>query len=131
MAHGDRHFGGYSVFVERAGGRARASRVGHRGPSGHVGREFSRNAIGTGGRFGPDTAVGFERLIRAVQLVVLPFDEPQARLAAQAFLRYGKGQNHPAQLNMGDCAAYALATTLNEPLLFVGDDFTHTDVARC
>jgi len=70
-------------------------------------------------------------LIRAVQLVVLPFDEPQARLAAQAFLRYGKGQNHPAQLNMGDCAAYALATTLNEPLLFVGDDFTHTDVARC
>lgn len=85
----------------------------------------------TGGRFGPDTAVGFERLIRAVQLVILPFDEPQARVAAQAFLRYGKGQNHPARLNMGDCAAYALATTLSEPLLFVGDDFNHTDVARC
>jgi uncharacterized protein with PIN domain len=31
-------------------------------------------------------------------------DEAQARLAADAFQRYGKGQGHPAQLNMGDCA---------------------------
>lgn len=84
----------------------------------------------TGGRFGPDTAVGFERLIQVVQLVVLPFDENQARIAAQAFRRYGKGQGHPAQLNMGDCAAYALSKTLNEPLLFVGNDFTQTDVSQ-
>ena len=85
----------------------------------------------TGGRFGPDTAIGFERFIGVVQLVVLPFDEIQARIAAQAFRRYGKGQGHPAQLNMGDCAAYALAKTLNEPLLFVGNDFTQTDVEQC
>lgn len=51
----------------------------------------------SGGRFGPDMAVGFERLIQVAQLVVLPFDENQARLAAQAFRRYGKGQGHPAQ----------------------------------
>lgn len=85
----------------------------------------------SGGRFGPDMAVGFERLIQVAQLVVLPFDENQARLAAQAFRRYGKGQGHPAQLNMGDCAAYALAKTLNEPLLFVGNDFARTDVEQC
>ncbi|MGH7592451.1 MAG: type II toxin-antitoxin system VapC family toxin [Gemmatimonadales bacterium] len=87
--------------------------------------------ICTGGRFGPDTAVGFERLIRATQLVILPFDEPQARIAGQAFQRYGKGQKHPAQLNLGDCAAYALAMALKEPLLFVGNDFSQTDVERC
>lgn len=85
----------------------------------------------TGGRFGPDMAVGFERLVQVTQLVVLPFDEHQAQLAAQAFRRYGKGQGHPAQLNMGDCAAYALAKTLNEPLLFVGNDFAQTDVEQC
>jgi ribonuclease VapC len=52
-------------------------------------------------------------------------------LAADAFQRYGKGQGHPAQLNMGDCAAYALAKSLNEPLLFVGNVFAQTDVEPC
>ena len=42
--------------------------------------------------------------------------------------RYGKGSGHKAQLNLGDCAAYALATSLDLPLLFKGNDFTHTDV---
>ena len=34
---------------------------------------------------------------------------------------------HPAKLNFGDCFAYALATDLDEPLLFIGQDFIHTD----
>ncbi len=59
---------------------------------------------------------------------MVPFDEPQARVAADAFQRYGKGQGHSAQLNMGDCAVYALAKMTNEPILFVGDDFSHTDL---
>jgi ribonuclease VapC len=32
---------------------------------------------------------------------------------------------------LGDCAAYALARTLNEPLLFVGNDFAQTDIEQC
>ena len=52
---------------------------------------------------------------------------PQARLARDAHLRYGKGR-HPAALNFGDCVSYALAKHLDEPLLFVGADFARTDV---
>lgn len=53
------------------------------------------------------------------------------RLAASAFGRYGKGIDPRARLNLSDCAAYALAKTMNAPLLFKGDDFTHTDLQSC
>lgn len=56
-------------------------------------------------------------------------DEPQAQLARAAWRRYGKGR-HPAGLNYGDLFAYALARDTGEELLFKGDDFTKTDVAR-
>ena len=51
-----------------------------------------------------------------------------AARVAEAYARWGKGA-HPAALNFGDCFAYALARETATPLLFVGDDFTHTDVA--
>ena len=70
-------------------------------------------------------------LVEEIGAVVMPFDEQQARLADAAFLRYGKGQGHPAQLNLGDCAVYALARAVGEPLLFVGQDFSQTDVSQC
>ena len=44
--------------------------------------------------------------------------------------RHGKGANSKASLNLADCAAYALAKTMRAPLLFKGDDFTHTELAR-
>ena len=50
--------------------------------------------------------------------------------AVAAFAAYGKGRGHKAQLNLGDCFAYACARCLHVPLLFVGDDFTHTDIER-
>jgi ribonuclease VapC len=59
---------------------------------------------------------------------VVPFDEAQARIARQAYVRYGKGSGSPARLNFGDCISYALAKTTGMPLLFKGDDLTHTDV---
>ena len=52
-----------------------------------------------------------------------------AETALEAFARYGKGQRHPAQLNMGDCFAYAVAKSYRTPLLFKGDDFTQTDIS--
>jgi ribonuclease VapC len=50
-------------------------------------------------------------------------------LALDAYRHWGKG-NHPAGLNLGDCVSYALARTLNAPLLFKGEDFARTDVRR-
>jgi len=49
--------------------------------------------------------------------------------AVDAWLRYGKGR-HPAALSFGDCLSYAVARLAREPLLFVGDDFTKTDVPQ-
>jgi ribonuclease VapC len=72
-----------------------------------------------------------QRFLEEIGAIVMPFDEGQVRLADAAFQRYGKGQGHPAQLNFGDCAAYALAKSLDEPLLFVGNDFAATDIGKC
>jgi ribonuclease VapC len=63
-----------------------------------------------------------------VQPIVDPVTESQVRIARSAYRQYGKGSGHPARLNLGDCFAYALARERNEPLLFVGEDFIHTDI---
>jgi ribonuclease VapC len=65
--------------------------------------------------------------LRTARMTVEPFDENQALIAFDAYRRFGKG-NHPAGLNIGDCAAYALAKSLDAPLLFKGNDFARTDV---
>jgi ribonuclease VapC len=67
-------------------------------------------------------------LLEALSIRVEPVTEAHARLARQAYRDYGKGSGHPARLNFGDCFSYALAIEADEPLLFVGDDFSHTDV---
>lgn len=58
---------------------------------------------------------------------LVPVDAEQARVAVEARLRFGKGR-HPADLNYGDCFAYALAKVTGEPLLYKGGDFARTDV---
>jgi ribonuclease VapC len=60
---------------------------------------------------------------------IVPFDEALSHVAFEAYRRFGKGR-HPAKLNMGDCAAYALAQSRGWPLLFKGDDFAQTDIER-
>jgi ribonuclease VapC len=67
--------------------------------------------------------------LRDYRIDIVPFDETLSNLAFDAYRRFGKGR-HPAKLNMGDCAAYALATSRGWPLLFKGDDFARTDVER-
>lgn len=66
-------------------------------------------------------------LLREFGIGVIPFDEEHARVALDAFVRFGKGR-HPAALNFGDCLTYATASVANQPLLFVGDDFSKTDL---
>jgi uncharacterized protein with PIN domain len=53
----------------------------------------------------------------------------EAETALAAFSRYGKGRGHPAQLNLSDCFAYAMATNPRTALLFTGNDFSKTDIA--
>jgi ribonuclease VapC len=65
---------------------------------------------------------------RQFAMEVVGFDSAHARIAQEAWLRYGRG-NHPAKLNFGDCISYAAAQVAGEPLLFVGADFSQTDVA--
>lgn len=62
-------------------------------------------------------------------VTVVPFDLDHFILAADAFRRFGKGRDHPARLNHGDCLAYAVAKRVGAPLLYKGGDFGHTDLA--
>jgi ribonuclease VapC len=72
----------------------------------------------------------FDDFVREANLSVEAVTAEQADIARAAFRDFGRGSSHPAKLNFGDCFAYALAKATGEPLLFKGDDFSHTDVAR-
>ncbi|WP_439632892.1 type II toxin-antitoxin system VapC family toxin [Glycocaulis sp.] len=78
----------------------------------------------------PDSVVAFDSLVEELGLELIPANAEQGLIARQAYRLYGKGSGHPAQLNLGDCFAYALAASTGEPLLFKGGDFAHTDVMR-
>jgi uncharacterized protein with PIN domain len=69
-----------------------------------------------------------DELLEHSGISVIPFDAAMADAAFDAFRRFGKGQGHPAQLNIVDCAAYALAKLRGEALLFKGTDFDKTDI---
>ncbi len=84
-------------------------------------RKGRRNSSGVGGA----TA---DQLVASSRLHHVPVTAAQAALARQAYRDFGRGSRSPAQLNFGDCFAYALATEAREPLLFKGDDFGHTDI---
>ena len=79
-------------------------------------------------RFGLDAVGLFEELLENGGIVVVPLDDEMAAAAFDAFRRFGKGQGHPAQLNIIDCAVYALAKVRSQPLLFKGGDFDRTDI---
>jgi ribonuclease VapC len=72
----------------------------------------------------------FDLWLQRAAVEIVPVDVEQTEMARRAWRRFGKGR-HPASLNYGDCFAYALAATRDEPLLFKGSDFVKTDVKRC
>lgn len=78
-------------------------------------------------RWGEAGGRELDALLTRLDAQTIAVTAEQTEHARDAFRRFGKGR-HPAGLNFGDCFAYALAVTLNEPLLFVGDDFSRTDV---
>jgi ribonuclease VapC len=68
-----------------------------------------------------------ETLLNDSLVSLMAFDGDLERLAGGAYRVFGKGF-HSAQLNYGDCMAYAVAKHHELPLLFKGEDFSMTDV---
>lgn len=69
-----------------------------------------------------------ESLLTQADVEVVPFDPIHAAAAAAAYQDFGKGAGHPARLNLADVFSYALASVEDEHLLYVGDDFSRTDI---
>ncbi len=78
-------------------------------------------------RRGESGGFNLDLLVTRLQIEVVPVTGEQAELARAAYRTYGKGV-HPAGLDFADCFSYALARFMGEPLLFVGDDFSKTDI---
>ncbi|MGD9815504.1 MAG: type II toxin-antitoxin system VapC family toxin [Hyphomonadaceae bacterium] len=86
--------------------------------------EVLARALSTDGQAGLERA---EDVLKSFGIEIVPVDADAARIAADAFARFGK--RTPAALNLGDCFAYALAKQRGAPLLYKGGDFAKTDVA--
>lgn len=78
-------------------------------------------------RLGADARPMVAGLLDSLEIATIAFSDAHWRTAIEAFWRYGRGR-HAAALNFGDCLTYAVASLANEPLLYVGDDFTRTDL---
>lgn len=78
-------------------------------------------------RTGVDNSSRLRNMLYELGIEIEPVNVAQMWIAADAYRRFGKG-NHAARLNFGDCFAYALAKSLDLPLLFKGEDFRRTDI---
>ncbi len=75
-----------------------------------------------------EAAEDVRAFLAAAGIQTVPIAPADAETALLAFSRYGKGRGHPAQLNLGDCFAYAVARERRVGLLFKGEDFNKTDI---
>ena len=88
---------------------------------------LTETTIVMSGRIQGDARGWLARFLTEASVVTIPFGDVHWGAAVDAWLRYGMGR-HPANLNFGDCMAYATAKVSGEPLLFVGEDFPRTDI---
>lgn len=89
---------------------------------------FLEAAIVIDGSRDPIASRRLDDLVSEAKLAIEPVTTAQARIAREAYRDFGRDSGHPAALNFGDCFAYALARSTGEPLLFKGNDFSHTDI---
>ena len=75
------------------------------------------------------TRDAIDYLIEDLQIREIPISSTIGVAALDAAMTYGKAVGHPADLNFGDCYAYACAKTHRLPLLYKGNDFAKTDLA--
>jgi ribonuclease VapC len=78
-------------------------------------------------RFGPESVGWLQQFADEFRLVEIPFGSLHRKVAVEAYARYGRGKGR-ADLNYGDCLAYAVARLAGRPLLCVGVDFSSTDL---
>jgi ribonuclease VapC len=78
----------------------------------------------------PVMSANLDALLREMEIEIVAVTASQAKIARQAYRDFGKGSGHKAQLNFGDCFAYALAAESGEPLLFKGNDFVEAGLTR-
>ena len=74
-----------------------------------------------------EIAAELSSLIDGLGFEVVAVTPASARRIAEAYAQWGKGI-HPAALNFGDCFAYEVAKEHACRLLYVGDDFSKTDI---
>lgn len=103
------------------------------GPQGSVAAadvrsELARSRVVVDRRRAARASSRFDDLISETGIALEPVTVEQARIAREAYRKFGKGSGSPVPLNYGDCFAYALAKATGEPLPFKGNDFRHTDV---
>lgn len=89
---------------------------------------FLEAAVVIDGSRDPVASRRFDDFLREAAMIIEPLTAEQAHLARAAYRDFGKGSGHAAQLNFGDCFAYALSRAVREPLLFKGKEFRHTDI---
>jgi ribonuclease VapC len=89
---------------------------------------YVETSIVVDARRDPTLSRRLDELLRRAGVEIVDLTARQAEIARQAHRDFGRGSGHPAKLNYGDCLAYALAKDADEPLLYKGDDFVHTDV---
>jgi ribonuclease VapC len=80
-------------------------------------------------RYGMDGILDLDLFMAKAGIEISSVDSDQANIARRAFRDFGRGR-HPAELNFGDCFSYALARSLDLPLLFKGSDFSKTDIRQ-
>jgi ribonuclease VapC len=78
-------------------------------------------------RYGDHGERELDLFVQRAHVEIIPVTEEHAEYARSAYRRFGRGR-HASGLDFGDCFAYAFARALDEPVLFVGDDFGRTDV---
>jgi ribonuclease VapC len=93
----------------------------------YTGATLLEAVIVLGGKSSFNPVEDVNKLLELIGGGFVAFDAEMTAIAQQAFLRYGKGR-HQAKLNFGDCMSYALAKSLDIPLLYKGNDFALTDI---
>jgi ribonuclease VapC len=88
--------------------------------------QFELHMVATG-RLKREGVSMAQQLLESLDIEIVDWTEEHSQIASTAFLNFGKGR-HKAALNFGDCMAYAVAKSLDAPLLFKGEDFVHTDI---
>jgi len=78
-------------------------------------------------RKGPELVEIMHRFLESTGITIVEFTAQDARAAAAVYSQFGKGI-HRASLNLGDCPVYQLAKQEKARLLFIGDDFSQTDI---